>query len=94
MGRWPQYQRETFENLDTHLDNYGTPVPDGEYQVQVVNHGTRPTPGDGVWWQPVPARITGLAVGRYDAYTRWVRGDGQKVIDHVGEQGFPSFEIV
>lgn len=94
MARWPTYERETIENLDTRLDNYGTPVANADYQVQVVTFGTRPTKEDGVWWQPVPARITGLTVGKYDAFTRWVRGDGQKVIDHIGEHGSPSFEIV
>lgn len=93
-SRWPLYERETVEDLDVHLDNFGAPVPAAQYQVQIVAFGARPNPADGAWWQPAPPRIAGLTVGRYDAFTRWVRGDNARVVDHVGEHGYPSFEVV
>jgi hypothetical protein len=90
MADWPRYPRETAENLDTHLMSYDEEVPGANYQVQVV-----PFPGRSVsgGWQPYPYRIQGLPVGRYDGWTQWERGDGQKVIDHIGPEGMPSFEI-
>jgi len=86
---WPKYPRETLEDLDTHLENYGEDVP--AYEVQV-----RPFPGRPVsdGWQAYPYRITGLSAGRYSAWTRWSKGNGAKVVDYVGgDETIPSFEV-
>jgi len=93
MADWPRYRFGTVEDLDTRLENYGEPVTE-PYEVQVVPHGTEYVTGDGLHWRGVPYRISGLARGKYDAYTRWLRGNGAKPIDHVGENGLPSFEVI
>jgi hypothetical protein len=90
MADWPRYPRETAENLDTHLLNYDEERPGADYQVCVVPYPLRSDSGT---WQPYPYRIQGMPVGRYNCWTKWERGDGQKVIDHVGPEGMPSFEI-
>jgi len=86
---WPKYPRETLEDLDTSLTNYGEPVAVYEVQVQ-------PFPGRSVsdGWQAYPYRIANLAPGRYSAWTRWQKGNGAKVIDYVGgDERLPSFEV-
>jgi hypothetical protein len=92
-GSWPKYRLGTIEDLDTTVENYGVPVPTEEVQVQVVPYREPYLLGDGTHWHGTPHRISGLARGKYDAYTRWVRSNGAKVIDHVGDDDLPSFEL-
>jgi hypothetical protein len=88
---WPKYPRETLEDLDVRLGNYGEDVPAAELEVQVLPFPGRPVPGG---WQANPHRISGLTPGRYAAWTRWNRGNGAKVIDYVGgDERVPSFEV-
>jgi hypothetical protein len=89
MPDWPQYQRETRENLATGLDDAGSPVE--FYEVQVVPYPGRPVSGG---WLPKPYRIQGLTPGKYNLFTRWSRDDGQQVVDKAGPTGQPSFEVV
>lgn len=90
---WPQYERETDEDLDVHLDNYDTPVPTDQIQVQVVAFGSRPTEAG---WKPYPYRLVAaqLGVGKWDLYTRWLNPTGRKPVDHVGDHDRPSFETI
>lgn len=90
MSSWPTYHRGTVEDLDVHLDNFEEPVPT-PFEVQVTAFGAQPTPGA---WRPHPYRLDGLPAGRYDAWTRWAAQAGARVLDHVGEPGLPSFEVV
>jgi len=93
MPTWPQYERETDEDLDVHLENYDTPVPADQIEVQVVPYQSRPMPNG---WTAAPYRLVAasLGLGKWDLYTRWLNPTGRKPVDHVGERGMPSFETV